>query len=65
MNNSTFLELFSTIYTISYISHCLIWRHNISHSHILNHEVSQPYVQDVHTAAIGEEQILKEMKASL
>ena len=61
-----FLELFSTIYTMSYISQCLIWCHDISH--ILDHQVSQPYVQDVHTAAIGKEQeagVLKEMEDSL
>jgi len=62
------LGLFSTIYMMSCISICLIWCHDISHSHILGHEVSQPYVHDVDTAAVGEEEeagFLKEMEASL
>jgi len=48
-----FLELFSTVYMMSCISQSLIWRHNISHKHILDHEARQPYFQDVATASIA------------
>lgn len=54
---------------MSCISYCLIWHKDISHSHshILGREMSHPYVQDVDTTAIGEEEeaeFLKETQAS-
>ena len=47
------------------IIYSLIWRHDISH--IQDHKVSQPFVQNVDTAANGEEEearLLKEVEAS-
>lgn len=60
------MELFSTIYVMSCISKDLIWRHDISHSYILDHEVRKPFVQDIDTTATEEEEeagFLKEMDA--